>query len=175
MSVVRDLNHENDFQKLIINIYRPYRLQKNVLFFPKQFPNRILNFGSLCQGVIFDAEDQPDILTPLSQNGASRDEHSKNCGPFIPEQESPLQRPRPPERLQPPPRKRSFQNRWSQRLSSAVIINRSPNNFTNQRLTPLFFAQCLHFGSFIGSLLQKMMIKLTMKSIWRSFLVEVTL
>ena len=95
------------------------------------------NFGSLCQGVIFDAEDQPDILTPLSQNGASRDEHSKNCGPFIPEQESPLQRPRPPERLG-SPRKRSFQNRWSQRLSSAVIINRSPNNFTNQRLTPLF-------------------------------------
>jgi len=84
------------------------------------------------QGVIFDAEDQPDILTPLSQNGASRDEHSKNCGPFIPEQESPLQRPRPPERLG-SPRKRSFQNRWSQRLSSAVIINRSPNNFTNQR------------------------------------------
>ena len=91
------------------------------------------------QGVIFDPEDQPDILTPLSHNGASRDEHSKNCGPFIPEQESPLQRPRPPERLQPPPRKRSFQNRWSQRLSSAVIINRNPNNFTNQRLTPLFF------------------------------------
>ena len=115
------------------------QIAKKCLVFPKQFPNRILNFGSLCQGVIFDAEDQPDILTPLSQNGASRDEHSKNCGPFIPEQESPLQRPRPPERLQPPPRKRSFQNRWSQRLSSAVIINRSPNNFTNQRLTPLFF------------------------------------
>jgi len=100
------------------------------------------------QGVIFDPEDQPDILTPLSHNGASRDEHSKNCGPFIPEQESPLQRPRPPERLQPPPRKRSFQNRWSQRLSSAVIINRNPNNFTNQRLTPLFFCAMPTFWIF---------------------------
>ena len=98
--------------------------------------------------MIFDAEDQPDILTPLSQNGASRDEHSKNCGPFIPEQESPLQRPRPPERLQPPPRKRSFQNRWSQRLSSAVIINRNPNNFTNQRLTPLLFCAMPTFKYF---------------------------
>ena len=80
-------------------------------------------------GVIFDAEDQPDILTPLSHNGGPGNEHSKNCGPFLGEQESPLQRPRPPERL---PRKRpSLQNRWSQRLSSAVILNRS-NNFTQR-------------------------------------------
>ena len=25
-----------------------YRLEKNVLFFSQQFPNRVLNFGSLC-------------------------------------------------------------------------------------------------------------------------------
>ena len=85
------------------------------------------------QGVIFDVEDQPDILTPLSQNNSS--EHSKNCGPFVAEEESPLQRPRPPER----PRKRSLllQNqRWSQRLSSAVIMNRS-NNLTRWFFTPI--------------------------------------
>ena len=92
------------------------------------------------QGVIFDVEDQPDILTPLSQNGGVSNDHSKNCGPFVPEQESPLQRPRPPERV---PRKRSFQNRWSQRLSSAVILNRS-NNYTQRFLLfCLIFMQCL--------------------------------
>ena len=136
--------------------YRPYRLQNKSLFFPCNFRIEFIILDYCDQGVIFDAEDQPDILTPLSQNGASRDEHSKNCGPFIPEQESPLQRPRPPERLQPPPRKRSFQNRWSQRLSSAVIINRNPNNFTNQRLTPLLFCAMPTFWYFIGSLLLKM-------------------
>ena len=86
----------------------------------------IMNHQQRPGGVIFDVEDQPDILTPLSQNNSS--EHSKNCGPFVAEEESPLQRPRPPERLQRPKRP-SLQNRWSQRLSSAVILNRS-NNFT---------------------------------------------
>ena len=80
-------------------------------------------------GVIFDVEDQPDILTPLQSNGNSGGGAGlKNCGPFIAQEESPLQRPRPPER----PRKRSFQNRWSQRLSSAVILNRS-NSFSASR------------------------------------------
>ena len=141
---------------------------KKWLVFPKQFPIGILNFGSLCQGVIFDAEDQPDILTPLSQNGASRDEHYKNCGPFIPEQESPLQRPRPPERLNPSPRKRSFQNRWSQRLSSAVIINRSPNNF-DQRLTHLFCAMPT-FGFFSQNFLQKTDHEVNLAIIFEGFL-----
>ena len=137
-----------------------------VLFFPCNFRIEFIILDDCDQGVIFDAEDQPDILTPLSHNGASRDEHSKNCGPFIPEQESPLQRPRPPERLQPPPRKRSFQNRWSQRLSSAVIINRNPNNFTNQRLTPLFLRNAYISIFYLVT---------SPKNEIRSFLVEVTL
>ena len=80
------------------------------------------------QGVIFDVEDQPDILTPLQNNSQI------NRGPFVAQEESPLQRPRPPE-----PRKRSFPNRWSHRLS-AVILNRS-NNFST-RFT------CMQFSSF---------------------------
>jgi hypothetical protein len=50
------------------------------------------------QGMIFD-EEQPDLLNPLNPSGSSKLEHN---GPFILEEEAPLQRPRPPER----PRKR---------------------------------------------------------------------
>ena len=65
------------------------------------------------QGVIFDVEEQPDILTPLQRNN--------HLGV---QSESPLQRPRPPERSRSHSPRKIIQNRWSQRLSSAVILNR---------------------------------------------------
>ena len=69
------------------------------------------------QGVIFDVEEQPDILTPLQRN-------NHHAGPFVAQDESPLQRPRPPERSRSHSPRKNIQNRWSQRLSSAVILNR---------------------------------------------------
>ena len=69
------------------------------------------------QGVIFDVEEQPDILTPLQRN-------NHLAGPFVAQDESPLQRPRPPERSRSHSPRKIIQNRWSQRLSSAVILNR---------------------------------------------------
>ena len=44
------LKPEHDFSKSYIHLTTKelYRLEKNVLFFSQQFPNRILNFGSLC-------------------------------------------------------------------------------------------------------------------------------
>ena len=103
------------------------------LYMDKSHPCSDMNHQR--QGVIFDVEDQPDILTPL-QNGENSHLCKTSRSPFVAEQESPLQRPRPPETRPtrpgfPPergPRKRSFPNRWSHRLS-AVILNRS-NDFT---------------------------------------------
>ena len=52
------------------------------------------------QGVIFDVEDQAEVLNPLQTNA----KYVVNASPFVPtEEETPLQQPRPPERL---PRKR---------------------------------------------------------------------
>ena len=73
------------------------------------------------QGVIFDVEEQAEILNPALQcNSSNRSKYMNPSQTFIPEEETPLQQPRPPERQ---PRKRSLQHRWSQRLSSVIYSN----------------------------------------------------
>ena len=74
------------------------------------------------QGVIFDVEEQAEILNPALQcSNSNSSKHMNNPSQtFIPEEETPLQQPRPPERQ---PRKRSLQQRWSQRLSSVIYSN----------------------------------------------------
>ena len=76
------------------------------------------------QGVIFDVEEQAEILNPPLQcsynSNSSKHLNHNPSQTFIPEEETPLQQPRPPERQ---PRKRSLQQRWSQRLSSVIYSN----------------------------------------------------
>ena len=76
------------------------------------------------QGVIFD-EEQPDLLNPL--NPKNVDPSVEQNGPFVPDEDSPLQRPRPPERTL----SKRPQNRLSNRLSVMYLWNTNHNRTAN--------------------------------------------